>query len=500
MASEQFANLATTTVVSGGTTAPTAGTVETWTVASSGSFPTLSAGQQFRIVEADSVRQAEIILVTAISGTSWTVTRGVEGTATLAHPSGFTIVQTVTAAEFSKWEAGVQSVAASGNLSSSGGQNPAITLTSGPSFGGISLPADGSAISWANAGGNGKIISSGGRLTISNNAGTAGSAAIVISTATGGIALTTPVGQLVTITNGAFIGGAISVSSTQTTSTVGLFYHIANATSPVLIVKGGATPGVGADLQQWQNNAGTTVTNVDASGNITSVSGLSIIYTYHQDPAFSGSYMILNPSSNAFGAIQVQSRAATTIPMQFRGFTGQTADLSQWTDNSSNILAKVDSTGAFTGINVPMHARATTTTANSNASLVDINGLLLPLVPGTYVFESNGAYTNSAGNVSTRFAVAFSGTQSSILYNLSVANNPNTNSLANASSFSTITAGSAIGPTSSGNTANAVSPYFITGSLVVTATGTLSIQFNVPAGGTTTTAQIGSYLKVTRIA
>jgi hypothetical protein len=147
-----------------------------------------------------------------------------------------------------------------------------------------------------------------------------------------------------------------------------------------------------------------------------------------------------------------------------------------------------------------MHARATTTTANSNASLVDINGLLLPLVPGTYVFESNGAYTNSAGNVSTRFAVAFSGTQSSILYNLSVANNPNTNSLANASSFSTITAGSAIGPTSSGNTANAVSPYFITGSLVVTATGTLSIQFNVPAGGTTTTAQIGSYLKVTRIA
>lgn len=98
MAVEVFTNLASTTVSSGGTTAPAAGTVESWTVASSAGFPVLAAGQQFRIVEDDVVRQSEIILVTAISGTTWTVTRGAEGSAPVAHPAGFTIVQSITAA------------------------------------------------------------------------------------------------------------------------------------------------------------------------------------------------------------------------------------------------------------------------------------------------------------------------------------------------------------------------------------------------------------------
>lgn len=47
MAVEKFTNQASTTVSSGGTTAPASGTTETWTVASSASFPTLAANEQF---------------------------------------------------------------------------------------------------------------------------------------------------------------------------------------------------------------------------------------------------------------------------------------------------------------------------------------------------------------------------------------------------------------------------------------------------------------------
>ena len=100
MAIDLFSNLASTTVSAGGTTAPVAGTVETWTVASSAAFPAASvaAGTQFRAVEDDVNRQTEICLVTVVSGVTWTVTRGAEGTTPVAHPAGFTIVQTVTTA------------------------------------------------------------------------------------------------------------------------------------------------------------------------------------------------------------------------------------------------------------------------------------------------------------------------------------------------------------------------------------------------------------------
>ena len=97
MATELFANNTSTTVSSGGTTAPVSGTTETWTVASSASFPAASsgAGTQFHVV--DQALPAEKIAVTNVSGTTWTVTRGAESTTPVAHTAGFTIVQVVTA-------------------------------------------------------------------------------------------------------------------------------------------------------------------------------------------------------------------------------------------------------------------------------------------------------------------------------------------------------------------------------------------------------------------
>jgi hypothetical protein len=99
VAVELFTNEATTTVSSGGTTAPSAGTVETWAVASSASFPAISSGQQFHVADpASATTAAEIVAVTAVSGTSWTVTRGAESTVPVAHSTGFTVQQLISAA------------------------------------------------------------------------------------------------------------------------------------------------------------------------------------------------------------------------------------------------------------------------------------------------------------------------------------------------------------------------------------------------------------------
>src|SRR5277367_3513720 len=101
MTVEIFANQPTTTVSSGGTTAPAQGTSQSWTVASSTTFPAASSSavppSQFHVVDIASGKSSEVIAVTNISGTTWTVTRGVEGTTPVAHTAGFTIQQVVTA-------------------------------------------------------------------------------------------------------------------------------------------------------------------------------------------------------------------------------------------------------------------------------------------------------------------------------------------------------------------------------------------------------------------
>ncbi len=95
---ELFANKASTTVASG-KTAVAAGTVEAWTVASSAGFPAASATATpptaFRIQ--DPVQTDEIMLVTGVTGETWTVVRGSEG-ATTAHAPGFTVRPVFSAA------------------------------------------------------------------------------------------------------------------------------------------------------------------------------------------------------------------------------------------------------------------------------------------------------------------------------------------------------------------------------------------------------------------
>lgn len=99
MSADLFTNQGLTTVSSGGTTAPAAGTTETWTVASSSSFPAASNSAnpttQFFVV--DPALQSEIIKVTNVSGTTWSVTRGAESTTPVAHASGFTVKNVVVA-------------------------------------------------------------------------------------------------------------------------------------------------------------------------------------------------------------------------------------------------------------------------------------------------------------------------------------------------------------------------------------------------------------------
>lgn len=87
MSNETFANNANTTLNGGINNSTT-----TLTVASSTGFPSATSPNQFRIII-----DSEIMIVTAISGTTWTVTRGAESTTAVSHSSGAPVAHIVTA-------------------------------------------------------------------------------------------------------------------------------------------------------------------------------------------------------------------------------------------------------------------------------------------------------------------------------------------------------------------------------------------------------------------
>ena len=94
------------------------------------------------------------------------------------------------------------------------------------------------------------------------------------------------------------------------------------ATTIGLVVRGFASQT--ANLQEWQNSAGTVMANVTNVGDIVAQSFTSI-------------YGILQQNINA-----------SIIGLKVRGASAQTANLQEWQDSASNVLAKVSSTGIIT--------------------------------------------------------------------------------------------------------------------------------------------------------
>lgn len=144
-----FANLPQTTVISGGTDAPAGGTVEVITVNASGSFPAVKYGaQQFHF--SDPAANSELFTCQQVSGNTWTVIRGAEGTAPVTHAANFTIIQVVSAGdlaslEYPPWQFPVQAYGAVGDGKiGTGGTGTSGTSTftdAGASFVNATAPA-----------------------------------------------------------------------------------------------------------------------------------------------------------------------------------------------------------------------------------------------------------------------------------------------------------------------------------------------------------------------
>src|SRR5258708_5939386 len=93
---------------------------------------------------------SEMLAVQAVSGTTWTVMRGAEGSAPVAHASGFTVVQVVTAGDlaglqYRPWEFPVSAYGAEGDgkigTGGTGASGQAVLTDAGASFVNAAAPA-----------------------------------------------------------------------------------------------------------------------------------------------------------------------------------------------------------------------------------------------------------------------------------------------------------------------------------------------------------------------
>jgi hypothetical protein len=141
------------------------------------------------------------------------------------------------------------------------------------------------------------------------------------------------------------INGA-NIGFPYTSSGAVLAVNATSAGSLPLSVRGYASQT--ADLQQWQNSAGTVLARVLYNGNIeTPIVNAGSLYAASGDLSVAyGGYFGGGVSGNYIGAaVSVIPWTTTTIGVIVRGRASQTADLQEWQNSAGTVLAKIDANG-----------------------------------------------------------------------------------------------------------------------------------------------------------
>jgi hypothetical protein len=157
--------------------------------------------------------------------------------------------------------------------------------------------------------------------------------------------------------SGSFYGSSITAYGILTSNSS---FRVNNASAGTVaaIVKGAASQT--ANLQEWQSSAGTVYATMSPFGQL-SIGSSPTIY------------------NNA--RISLNTVATTVVGMVIRGVASQTADLQQWQNSTGTAIAKIDSTGAMFTI-TPASGTNTTQVATTEFVSTAVNNLI-DSAPGT---------------------------------------------------------------------------------------------------------------------
>ena len=161
---------------------------------------------------------------------------------------------------------------------------------------------------------------------------------VTVASVTGGTYNGTWTVTAVTSTTFTVLGSGFTdvagTGGTFTLSAVGSFVAGTAAITPI-VVRGAASQT--ANLQEWQNSAGTSIARVDASGQLV-LSG-----TFYPQSA-----IIAMGAGFYNAALSIRSFSTSTAGIVVQGRASQTGNLQEWQDSSGTILLAVDKTGNLT--------------------------------------------------------------------------------------------------------------------------------------------------------
>ena len=186
-----------------------------------------------------------------------------------------------------------------------------------------------------------------GTATLNTNGDTGGILINTVAAANKGLAIKGAASQTANLTQWQDSGGNI-LTRVQADGTISwgtgtsalqnssgrLIVNPSSASAIAVIAKGAASQT--ANLQEWQNSAGTVLSNIRPDGTIAA--------PYLDNPAASGSYLQVNAGTS----IDIIARVVAQPTFRVRGVSGQTASLQQWQSSSGTVLANVDSSGNIT--------------------------------------------------------------------------------------------------------------------------------------------------------
>jgi hypothetical protein len=130
----------------------------------------------------------------------------------------------------------------------------------------------------------------------------------------------------------------LGTGGASATTLIPLFVAFQSATAKT-VIRGAASQT--ANLQEWQNSAGTVLASVTPNGSVTAA--------YFGSSVGSTSYIQPNLTS---GAIGILTAGNANVGLMVRGNSAQTANLQEWQNSGGTVLTKVDASGNITAASI----------------------------------------------------------------------------------------------------------------------------------------------------
>ena len=185
------------------------------------------------------------------------------------------------------------------------------------------------------------------------------------------------------------VGDAASIPMVIAQATI-----LSNATTRIgLIVRGAASQT--ANLQEWQNSAGTVLVNIDAPNSLTSGVGAFLRFTDAGVGGIKwGGNIVFGLGEQSLTTAILYPYAASYKGLVIQGKASQTANLQEWQDSTGTVLANVSSVGDITVANSIRGASIALRNISSGGSVFIDSGT--GGSSGSILFRRSSGYTETA--------------------------------------------------------------------------------------------------------